>query len=949
MPFVGLLLGAIVGVWIDDSFEFAAAGAFVGFIAGLVYVAWRKRGAMSGAGTPPAAVGAAPAAGALARLDAIEQRLACLETALERAGIALTRPAAAALPPQPMVVQPLARAQAAPAPPGAAAEVAASRSADDTFAAPPFPGAVPPMPPYGVRVPGRPNALWAWITGGNTLARVGIVVLFIGVGFLLKYASERFTVPNELRVAGVAVGGIALLMLGWRLRVQRAGYAMILQGGGVGVLYLTVFAALRLYALLPPLAAFGLLFWIAALSSWLAVRQDAMALAAVGVVGGFLAPILTSTDAGNHVLLFSYYALLNAGIVAIAWFKAWRLLNLLGFVMTFVIGTLWGVTRYRSEDFATTEPFLVLFFLFYVAIAVLYALRRSVEVRRYVDGTLVFGTPLVAAGLQYALVRRFELGMAFSAVAASALYLALARVLWARRRDDLRLLVESFLALGVAFATLAVPFAFDARWTSATWALEGAAIVWVGARQQRLPVRLFGLALQLAAGVAFGLGTLTWTVRPPVAAWPVLNSEFVGATLIAGAGLLSARLLHLHRDALRELERALVPAAFAWGVVWWLVAGGREIERWIAPQAQLAVAVALLAGTALAFAFAARELRWPLARGPVYAMLPALLAIAVVGAAHGTRTGHLFGHGGALAWPFAVAVWIALVRSLERMELMRALKRPDADSPGDLVAQLGHAGLAWLLAVLAAHESAWLAATFVGPRGAWAHVPWGLVPALAVLAICALASRTLWPVAANRRAYLVTAAVPLVVWMLAWSLFANVESDGDPAPLPYVPLLNPLDLALGFVAAAIALWLVCLRNDRIDLASRVPRAALLGVPAALVFVWANAIVLRTIHHWHGVGWSLGALWRSMLVQASLSLLWSAIALATMVVAHRRGARTGWIAGAALLAVVVVKLFVVDLSRVSGIERIVSFIGVGVLLLAIGYLAPVPPRRNEATP
>src|SRR5207237_945197 len=293
------------------------------------------------------------------------------------------------------------------------------------------------VPAYCTRTPGKPSAVWAWLAGGNTLARVGIIVLFVGVGFLLKYAAEHVTVPVELRIAGVALGGVVLLVLGWRLRERRTAYAMTLQGGGVGVLYLTVFSALKLYALLPAGAAFPLLFVIAALSSWLAVRQDAIALAAVGVIGGFLAPILTSSESGNHIVLFSYYAMLNAGIFFIAWFKAWRLLNLLGFVCTFIIGTLWGVTRYRPADLSTTEPFLILFFLFYVGIAVLYALRRSVEVKHYVDGTIVFGAPLVAAGLQQALVRQYEFGMAASAIAMSALYLVLARILWARRREDL--------------------------------------------------------------------------------------------------------------------------------------------------------------------------------------------------------------------------------------------------------------------------------------------------------------------------------------------------------------------------------------------------------------------------------------------------------------------------------------------------------------------------------
>ena len=61
---------------------------------------------------------------------------------------------------------------------------------------------------------------WAWIVGGNTLARIGVVLLFIGVGFLLKYAVEHVQVPISLRLAGIALGGVALLVIGWRLRVS---------------------------------------------------------------------------------------------------------------------------------------------------------------------------------------------------------------------------------------------------------------------------------------------------------------------------------------------------------------------------------------------------------------------------------------------------------------------------------------------------------------------------------------------------------------------------------------------------------------------------------------------------------------------------------------------------------------------------------------------------------
>ena len=102
----------------------------------------------------------------------------------------------------------------------------------------------------------------------------------------------------------------------------------------------------------------------------------------------------------------------------------------------------------------------------------------------------------------------------------------------------------------------------------------------------------------------------------------------------------------------------------------------------------------------------------------------------------------------------------------------------------------------------------------------------------------------------------------------------------------------------------------------------------------------------TLHHWAGVPFNFDAMMRSMLVQAALSIFWSVLALCTMVAATRVRARPLWITGAALMAAVVVKLFFVDLSNVGGIERIVSFIGVGLLMLVVGYFSPVPPARTE---
>ena len=252
-------------------------------------------------------------------------------------------------------------------------------------------GDAPSDPPASTKQPGRSvlhrgEALArAWFTTGNVPVKVGVVVVLFGVAFFINYAIDRqlFAFPVWARLSTVALLGFVMLAIGWRLRRTRSVFALSLQGGGLGVLYLTTYAAFEFYALLPATVAFAAMVVVTLATGILALAQDSRVLVVLGVAGGFLAPILAATETGSHVLLFSYYVVLNAAILAIAWFKAWRLLNLLGFAFTFVIASLWGYQGYRPEHFATTEPFLILFVLMYVAVAVLFALRRPPNLRGF--------------------------------------------------------------------------------------------------------------------------------------------------------------------------------------------------------------------------------------------------------------------------------------------------------------------------------------------------------------------------------------------------------------------------------------------------------------------------------------------------------------------------------------------------------------------------------------
>ena len=210
--------------------------------------------------------------------------------------------------------------------------------------------------------------------GGNTIVKAGVGILFIGLAFLARYASDYVAV--ELRLAGIGGVAVALLGLGWRLRTRRPGYAQVLQGGAVAILYLTLFVAFRFYGVLTALPVFAMMVAVAALAAALAVLQDARSLAIIGALGGFATPLLVSSGSGNHIALFSYYMVLDLGIAAVAWYRTWPALNLIGFVGTFLVGSAWGIIKYNSEHFASSEGFLVGYFLLFIAILLLPAPRH---------------------------------------------------------------------------------------------------------------------------------------------------------------------------------------------------------------------------------------------------------------------------------------------------------------------------------------------------------------------------------------------------------------------------------------------------------------------------------------------------------------------------------------------------------------------------------------------
>ncbi len=507
------------------------------------------------------------------------------------------------------------------------------------------------------------TAAWNWVSGGNVFVRVGIIILLMGMTFLTRHAINQNMIPIEFRLLAIATAAIVLLFWGWKQRDQRRQFALVVQGGAIGLFYLTIFASFSLYNILPSTLAFAILILIVIFAVTLAIRQDAKALALFATIGGFLAPILTASGSNNYIGLFGYYTVLNLGIFAVSWFKSWRVLNFAGFVATFLISTIWGILRYEPQFFATTEPFLIGFFLMYVSISILYAYHQKPEFKNYLDSTLIFGTPLIAFNLQSGMVYQYEYGIAISAFILSLFYFTVAWVLRRQSKPSLQSLGHTFIALSVIFFTIAIPFAIDGTLTGAIWAIEGAGILWISIKQQQTFQRFFSIGLMFCSFLIL-LYELFWSDTPVILDQAFINSAFIASVIITIATTIGSWLLSRSFEGKKSIENTLGYCLMAYGLFVLFEGFIYQIVFFSFEQpGHLWAWLSLAAG--LFYCLFGKFLSWPLAHKVASGFIIPLIIGAVL--SYQLQT-NLAEHNGYLIWPLALgAYFYCLKQALEVM------------------------------------------------------------------------------------------------------------------------------------------------------------------------------------------------------------------------------------------------------------------------------------------
>ncbi|MGH9928881.1 MAG: DUF2339 domain-containing protein [Pyrinomonadaceae bacterium] len=403
------------------------------------------------------------------------------------------------------------------------------------------------------------------LVAGSWFNWIGIIAVTLGVGFFLKLAFDKQWIGPSGRVSLSALVGLSLLYVGERLRARGLEtYAYILSGGAVLILYLSDYAAYDFYHLIGQTPAFLLMAVITTTAVLLSVRLNALPVAILGLVGGFLTPLLLSTGVDNEVALFTYVALLDAGVLAVAYFKRWRSLDFLSFAGTVAITLGWAFKFYGPEKVWITVVFLSVFFLLYALLAFFHNVLPG-QPTRWFDVSLAIANATFYFGLSYLMLTDAGFDQATPATQALLLSIFFTWLFYATLRwsPDDRLLRHSYVGAAVTFLSVAVAIQLDLQWVTIAWAVEALMLAWVGLRSGETAARHAALIVFCVAVGHWFIWDMTEFANGVDPLFiPLLNRRALSSAILVGA-IAGAAWLYKRASEVDESERAPVRTFFA--------------------------------------------------------------------------------------------------------------------------------------------------------------------------------------------------------------------------------------------------------------------------------------------------------------------------------------------------------------------------------------------------
>jgi uncharacterized membrane protein len=329
---------------------------------------------------------------------------------------------------------------------------------------------------------------------GPLFMKIGITALVLGISFFLKYAFDNDWIGETGRILIGLLIGLGLLGIGEKTIRKYAMYGQAISGAGLAVLYLSIFSAFNYYHLIGSATAFFAMLVITLVGIALSFRYEAIPLMVIATAGAFAAPLLTANGQNNQLALFSYIVLLDLAVLAVAVFKNWRAVNVVGFIGTAILFSTWAAKFYTEQALGSTMFFLTIFFLLYSFSALIYNLIKK-EASTGIEQALTLFSGFFYFGASYGLLQaNYGFLVGFFALILAGYYFIWAFAVRNFTPEDENL--YTFLAfLAVGFITLAIPVQFKQNTITISWAIEALLLMVIGAKLKKNSFVIFSVVV----------------------------------------------------------------------------------------------------------------------------------------------------------------------------------------------------------------------------------------------------------------------------------------------------------------------------------------------------------------------------------------------------------------------------------------------------------------------
>jgi len=405
--------------------------------------------------------------------------------------------------------------------------------------------------PYTPPPPKKKSDLEQFI-GEKLISIVGITILVLGIFFSVKWAIDRHLISDAGKIMIGIVSGTILLGFAHKLVKNYRAFSSILAGGGIAVLYFSIYEAYQAYHLIPQAAAFGIMVFITLITVILSVIYDKKELAIIAIAGGFGTPFFVSNGSGNYQVLFTYLLILNAGMFVLTNFKKWNIVNIICYALTVLIFGGWAFNTFDAAKGQATNGmlFISLFFLTFFGMHIIYNLRHQRKFG-YTEIVLLLSNSFIYLGFGLHFLHFIQNGkyQGVFTLALSAFNFVFAYIFYRRKNID-KNLVFLLIGLVLTFLSLTGPLQLDGNYITLFWACELVAMYWMGTKTRIVLLKNASILILVLTLISL---TMDWNkdyYSVQINALNILfNKAFITATVVCLAIFLNRKLLKKDEDS----------------------------------------------------------------------------------------------------------------------------------------------------------------------------------------------------------------------------------------------------------------------------------------------------------------------------------------------------------------------------------------------------------------